>query len=137
MKKQAGMTLIELVIVIIVLGIIAAVAAPRFVDISTNAMTAGVDGSIGAFRSALTITRAEQQDARPTWAQIESNLEGFSTAPADTPAAADGTITIDLDSDATVDLTITGYSDADCTTAHVAENVATLSWGDGTNCVNM
>ena len=137
MKKQAGMTLIELVIVIIVLGIIAAVAAPRFVDISGNAMTAGVDGSLGAFKSAVTITRAEQQVARPTWAEIEANLEGFSKAPTDTPAAADGTVTIDLDGDGGVDLTITGHSAISCGSAHTVETAATLSYHDGSQCYEM
>jgi len=132
MKRQAGMTLIELVIVIIVLGIIAAVAAPRFVDISTNAITAGQNGSIGAFKSALTITIAEQQTAQPTWTQIEANLDGFSNP-------ADGTAAVDLDGDATDDVTITGYSDAACATIHTAgtEGNATLSWNDGTTCFDL
>ena len=57
--QQAGMTLIELVIVIIVLGIIAAVAAPKFADISGKAVTASNEGTIGAIDSAYTIAIAK------------------------------------------------------------------------------
>ncbi len=137
MKRQAGMTLIELVIVIIVLGIIAAVAAPRFVDISGSAKTAGLAGSLGAFKSAVTITVAQQRDANPTWGEIEANLDGFSEAPTDTPAAADGTVTIDLDGDTVIDMTLTGHSIAGCGGAHTVETAATLSYHDGTTCYEM
>ena len=51
-NKQTGFTLIELVMVIVIIGILAAVAIPKFVDLSGEARTAAAQGVAGALASA-------------------------------------------------------------------------------------
>jgi MSHA pilin protein MshA len=48
---QKGFTLIELIVVIVILGILAAVALPKFVDLTNEALTASVQGVAGAVSS--------------------------------------------------------------------------------------
>lgn len=56
--KQTGFTLVELVIVIVILALLAAVALPRYINITTQARVASVNGVAGGVRSAVGVTQA-------------------------------------------------------------------------------
>ena len=74
-KRQAGFTLIELVIVIVILGILAAAALPRFSDLSTDARVAAINGLAGSIRAAAGIAKSTQLAKGYTSAQ-DVTLDG-------------------------------------------------------------
>jgi len=56
---QQGFTLIELIMVIVILGILAATALPKFVDLSSDARKSTIEGMLGAVRSTLAIVHSK------------------------------------------------------------------------------
>ena len=57
-KRHTGFTLIELVVVIIILGILAVVALPKFMNLSEDAHVAVVSGTGGAFKSGINLAHS-------------------------------------------------------------------------------
>ena len=77
-ESQRGFTLIELIIVIAILGVLAAFALPRFVDLQTRARIASVEAMGGAIRSASSLVHGAALAAGVTTGTIA--VEGGNVA---------------------------------------------------------
>ena len=120
MNNQRGFTLIELVMVIVILGILAASAIPKFVDVSSDAEQAAVDGMAGALGSASAINYAVRSIGNGDGVQVlncqtvASALEGgldadYQIQTQAITAGATQNCVVELVADTTINATFVGH----------------------------
>jgi MSHA pilin protein MshA len=126
-NKQAGFTLIELIMVIVILGVLSAFALPRFADLGGDARAASIQGLAGSLKAASNIAHA-QSLASSAAHDDSATLEGASvTMIGFYPTADAGGIDEATQVDTTNDYDATGGG-----TALSAARVYSLAGGSGT-----
>ena len=73
LKNQKGFTLIELVIIIIMIGMLAAIAVPRYVDLKDKALAAGAKATLDGGRAAITLHFADAVVNTGSYSPLLSN----------------------------------------------------------------
>ncbi len=86
-KRTSGFTLVEILIVVVILGILAAIVVPQFTSASESARSSSMSSTLQTIRSQLELYQVQHNGDYPTLAEMWTNL----TSATDIDGATDGT----------------------------------------------
>ena len=76
MKAKSGFTLVEILIVVVILGILAAIVIPQFTEASTEAKTSSLMTDLQTMRSQIELYKVQHNDNPPTLIGFEAQITG-------------------------------------------------------------
>jgi prepilin-type N-terminal cleavage/methylation domain-containing protein len=125
--KQKGFTLIELMIVVAIIGILAAIAIPRFADMLEKSREGSTKGNLGSFKSAASIYYGDHEGQWPVEINAANNTAHRFSLYLEVIPPVKVTGKFDLNTLSTQNPAIQGQG-VSLTTANVVPQVAFSGW---------
>ena len=91
-SRKHGFTLVEILIVVIILGILAAIVIPQFTNASNDARNSSVQSTLQTMRSQLELFKIQHSDTPPAATAITAVMPGHTNPTDTTQTAATGTL---------------------------------------------
>lgn len=92
-RRNQGFTLVEILIVVVILGILAAIVIPQFSSASTEAKENSLQSSLQTMRSQISLYKIQHNDVAPVVATFEAQMTTYTDIDGGTAAAKDATHT--------------------------------------------
>ena len=89
-RRQGGFTLVEILIVVIILGILAAIVIPQFTNASSSAKVSSVQSTLQSIRSQLELYKIQHGDAPPALTLMWTALTGPTDSTGNTSTTVGG-----------------------------------------------
>lgn len=87
MKAKKGFTLVEILIVVVILGILAAIVIPQFSQASTDSKVSSLKSNLQTIRSQIALYKIQHNDETPALATFEAQMTEFSDIDGNTNGA--------------------------------------------------
>ena len=86
--KKSGFTLVEILIVVVILGILAAIVIPQFTEASTEAKLSSLKTDLQTLRSQIELYKIQHNDIQPSFANFVAQMTGYTDVDGVVQAAA-------------------------------------------------